>query len=225
MLRAIHELGNSYTFLGLNCGRIGFLLNDVVDPAKMVTRIESRGWNVHHFPRLRMAARLVDVPPNGSPKAQDEIVEGRHLATAHAVNDVYLERMATLSCHIKLAIDGNLVMERMVCDGLVVATSIGSTGYSISAGGSACHPLVHSIHITPICPRSPRLLPIVLPMTAKVELWPLDTSRRPTRAVADWLGFPGVDHLLVEDAKSPVRLAFMSDHDFTATMFRKVLLA
>ena len=61
-------------------------------------------------------------------------------------------------------------------------------------------------------------------MDARVEVWPLDADRRPARAVADWVGFPHMRHLMVEDAHSDIRLAFLQGHDFIGTMFRKVLL-
>ncbi len=64
-----------------------------------------------------------------------------------AVNDVYAERMTGKTANLRLTINGVRIVERMVTDGFVVATALGSTAYSFSAGGPACHPLVRAIHV------------------------------------------------------------------------------
>lgn len=65
-------------------------------------------------------------------------------------------------------------------DGLILSTPTGSTAYSLSAGGSIIHPLVNSITLTPICPRSLSFRPLVLPgdMSVHIELAGEDRSGR-----------------------------------------------
>ena len=60
----------------------------------------------------------------------------------YAVNDVYLARTTGQSANLRIDIDGVNVVEKLMCDGVIVATSLGSTAYSSSAGGSPCHPLL-----------------------------------------------------------------------------------
>ena len=47
-------------------------------------------------------------------------------------------------------------------DGMIISTAIGSTAYSLSAGGPIVHPLMDSIIITPICSHSLSARSIVL---------------------------------------------------------------
>lgn len=211
MLRAIHAHPDATAFLGVNCGRLGFLMNDVEgDPAQVVATVldalRADAWMGYRFPRLSVRVEAAD----------------GGLADL-AVNDVYLERTTGQTCHLRVTVDGVVVVERLVCDGIIVATPLGSTAYSFSAGGPASHPLVHALHLTAICPHSPRLAPLVLPAHSRVSVEVLEPDRRPARVVVD--GAQSVDAvgLEVRGEGPPVTLGFLAGHDFTATMIRKIL--
>ncbi|MFH1469946.1 MAG: NAD(+)/NADH kinase [Pseudomonadota bacterium] len=216
MLRAIRDLGSGWTFLGLNFGRVGFLMNDVEVPSTVRSLLAEGRYQVHDLPRLALTAWM---GPGEASRGDAE-----RTVTALALNDVFAERMTAQSCHLRVTIDDHVVVDPLVCDGLIVATALGSTAYSLSAGGPACHAMLQSLHITPICAFAPRLLPIALPLTSRVEIEPLDADHRPVRAVADGIGYPQVRRMRVENSGVDVRLAFLEGHDFTATLFRKVLL-
>jgi NAD+ kinase len=117
------------------------------------------------------------------------------------------------------------VVERLICDGLLVSTALGSTAYSYSAGGVPCHPQVPALLVTPIAPHVPRLTPMMLPLDAVVELSAVDTHRRPVRAVADGVDLGEVVRMQVKNSEDNVQLAFLTGHDFTRTLVRKVLRA
>lgn len=57
-----------------------------------------------------------------------------------------------------------------IADGFLISTPTGSTAYSLSSGGSIVHPLVSSLLLTPICPRSLSFRPLVLPANTPVTL-------------------------------------------------------
>jgi NAD+ kinase len=209
MLRTIRERGPSHVYLGLNAGHLGFLLNDVGDAEAVAAALERSAWNISSFPRLRLTAWRAD---------------GTELS-ALAVNDLYLERATGQTAHLEVHIDGNVVVDRLICDGLLASTSLGSTAYSYSAGGVPCHPQVPALLVTPIAPHVPRLTPMILPLDAIVELSALDTHRRPVRAVADGVALGEVVRMRVEDSHDNVRLAFLEGHNFTRTLVRKVLRA
>lgn len=195
-------------FLGLNCGRLGFLLNELPEELETLPeRLLSPSLRISTFPRIRM-------------RAQD--VAGNH-HEALALNDIYLERMTGQTCHLKLQINGTVVVHELVCDGMIFSTALGSTAYTFSAGGIPCHPSLQVIGITPICPHVPRMTPLVFPLSSTVEACVLSIERRRVRAVVDGVDFNEISHLSVSDANSPVQLAFFQEHDFTGTLVRKVL--
>jgi NAD+ kinase len=219
MLRAIRDLGDRYTYLGLNFGRVGFLMNDVESHSVVLRLLAEGRYQVHDLPRLALEA-WIEPTETEQRRHRDE----ERVVHALALNDVFVERMTAQSCHLRVTIDGASVVDNLVCDGIIVATALGSTAYSLSAGGPACHALLDSIHVTPICAFSPRLIPIALPMTARVSIEPLSRANRPVRAVADGIGYPQVQRLEIRNSGLDVRLAYLEGHDFTATLFRKVLL-
>ncbi|EFX00075.1 mitochondrial NADH kinase [Grosmannia clavigera kw1407] len=88
----------------------------------------------------------------------------------HAINELLIHRGPhTHLAIIDIYINDHFLTEA-VADGILVSTPTGSTAYSLSAGGAIIHPLVGSLLITPICPRSLSFRPLVLPLNTKVSL-------------------------------------------------------
>ncbi len=210
LLASIRAGGPEPLYMGLNAGRVGFMLNDV-PPAELeglVERLATSAWSELRVPRLQVQAQTVD----GNP------------LTDVALNDVYLERSTGQTAQLRVQVDGVQVVERVVCDGLIISTALGSTAYAFSAGNAACHPRLRLMQLTAICPHAPKMAPLNLPHEATVTVESLFPARRPTRLVCDGFDHPDVARIQVSDAASDVRLAFLDGHDLTATLVRKILL-
>lgn len=209
MLQSIRTHGPARTYFGINAGHLGFLLNNGADLSALCETLCSARYRSFSFPQLHL-------------RAWDH--EGRAFE-AEAVNDIYLERSTGQTAHLTVRVDGQPAVEQLVCDGLIVATALGSTAYSYSAGGVPCHPRVQAMHVTPIAPHAPRLSPVVLPLDSVVEVEAHATRKRPVRVVCDGVEQGSVQRLRVERGRHDVRLAFAEDHAFTATLIQKVLKA
>lgn len=88
----------------------------------------------------------------------------------HAMNEVIIHRGKDPHLAIVDVFVGGRFLTEAVADGMIISTPTGSTAYSLSSGGSIIHPLVSSILLTPICPRSLSFRPLVLPATTPITL-------------------------------------------------------
>jgi len=209
MVKAIKELGPSYSFMGINFGNLGFLMNTVGRDMDSIRRFILDGeWQPYKFPRVGMFTDtgIQDV----------------------GLNDAYIERDGDATAHLRILVNGIEIVERQSADGLIVATSIGSTGYNRSAGGPLMHPLHPGFCLTPICPHLPTLRPLVLPPDALVEVDIIQPEWRPVKVTVDGRshkreGEVYIRKVTIGDA-SPVSLVFPKDHKFLQTMVRKDLL-
>lgn len=88
----------------------------------------------------------------------------------YAMNEVLIHRGRTPHLSIISIWVGGRFLTEAVADGMLISTPTGSTAYSLSSGGSIVHPLVASLLLTPICPRSLSFRPLVLPANTPITL-------------------------------------------------------
>lgn len=97
-----------------------------------------------------------------------------HFASAnqdiHAMNEVIIHRGKDPHLAVVEVYVGGRFLTEAVADGMIISTPTGSTAYSLSSGGSIVHPLVSSLLLTPICPRSLSFRPLVLPASTPITL-------------------------------------------------------
>lgn len=87
-----------------------------------------------------------------------------------ALNDVVLTgAQPARMVLIGLAVDGEPVTT-YAGDGLAVSTPVGSTAYSLSAGGPIVNPLLDAMVVTPICAHSLSNRPLVVPPEAHLTI-------------------------------------------------------
>jgi NADH kinase len=88
----------------------------------------------------------------------------------HAMNEVIIHRGKEAHLAIIDIFVGGRFLTEAVADGMIISTPTGSTAYSLSSGGSIIHPLVSSLLMTPICPRSLSFRPLILPANTPITL-------------------------------------------------------
>lgn len=87
-----------------------------------------------------------------------------------ALNDIVIKNRDSVRLfHLAVKVNGKLLNEYR-SDGLIFATPLGSTAYSLSAGGAIMAPGVHGIAVTPICAHTLSNRSIILPQTSQISL-------------------------------------------------------
>ncbi|RUM42878.1 MAG: NAD(+) kinase [Desulfurobacterium sp.] len=144
--------------LGINFGTLGFLTEISIDNIEESLERLLRGeFVVENRPVIRVKV----LRKNG------------HISIYRCVNEVAIKR-DTLARIIEIEVeaDGEYVTT-FRGDGVIVATPTGSTAYSLSAGGPILMPTLSAMLLTPICPHTLTLRPLVLEgkicLTAKLK--------------------------------------------------------
>lgn len=86
-----------------------------------------------------------------------------------ALNEICVLREGAAMLGIDVSVDSR-PLPTYWADGLLVATSSGSTAYALSAGGPICMPDARVLIIAPVAPHNLNVRPLVVPDTADIRL-------------------------------------------------------
>ncbi|MBU6298302.1 MAG: NAD kinase [Alphaproteobacteria bacterium] len=169
MLQTLHAfLDHGKPIYGMNLGTIGFLMNEYNESDLPDRLAKAEQAKVHP---LRMRATTAGKPVDGL-----------------AFNEVSLLRQTRQATKLRILVDGKVRISELICDGVLVATPVGSTAYNLSAHGPILPIDSALLALTPISAFRPRRWRgALLPHNARVRFEALETEKRPVSAVADGL--------------------------------------
>jgi NAD+ kinase len=157
LLRTARLVGpHGIPILGVKIGMVGFLTTAVPDTLDAALAAAAGGDYVVEA-HSTLAAATVDA-------------RGRVYRQATAVNDVVVHKEGVSRViRLRLLLNDEEI-GTFASDGLIVATPTGSTAYSLSAGGPVVVPAVDAFVVTPICPHTLAVRPIVVPASARITI-------------------------------------------------------
>ena len=196
ILRAIHRMKDPLPILGINMGTLGFLVD--VEPKDAVESLEKliEGFMVDERSRLKVLLNGERLPP-----AINEIA----LITASPAKMIEFE----------IIVDGSL-MEDFRADGVIIATSTGSTAYAMSAGGPIVDPRVDAIVMVPMAPFKLSSRPWVIPGESMIEV-KLKLPEKYALVVVDGQNMATIsikDTILISKADTPARFVKVGNEGF-----------
>ena len=138
MLRTLHRhRAHALPVYGMKLGSIGFLMNQ--------------------YGEADLEQRLARAQPTVlRPLMMEAVTEAGNSVTSLAFNEVSLLRQTKQAAHVKVSLNGVAKLDELVCDGVLVSTTAGSTAYNLSAHGPILPLGSQLLALTPISPFRPR---------------------------------------------------------------------
>ena len=154
ILRSITYVKDSgIPILGINAGRLGFLTSIQKENLKEgISKIKNNEYKLIKRSLLKLESN------------NDEII------FSYALNEITIQRKdSTSMLNIACSINGNYLTNYW-SDGLIISTPTGSTGYSLSNGGSIVSPESEIIILNPIAPHNINMRSLIIPDNYKIKI-------------------------------------------------------
>ncbi|MEO0337238.1 MAG: NAD(+)/NADH kinase [Pseudomonadota bacterium] len=134
--------------LGINMGSLGFLTNVTVED--MYASIE------------KVLSGVLEMRPRSMLDVKHKR-KGKLIGHYRALNEIVLERGGISHLiNLSMFVEKKLIAP-VKADGVIFSTPTGSTAYNLAANGPIMHPEASSFVMTPICPHSLTMRPIIIP--------------------------------------------------------------
>ena len=154
-------------FYGINIGTFGFLMNK---------------YKINNLDKSIAEAKKVTILP----LTMNAITKNYNKRSAIAINEISLLRQSRQTASLQIKNGNNLLIKKLICDGVLVSTPAGSTAYNLSVHGPILTLDSKKIALTPISPFRPRRWKgKVVKSSSKIFIKNLNIKKRPISAVAD----------------------------------------
>lgn len=201
-LRAVRWIGDqNIPILGVKFGELGFLAEIAEESLFSAAEyILSDRFDIN--PRMRLHVKVIR--------------EGRGLADETVLNDIVITKGAFAGLiSIKTYIDDRYLTTYRA-DGLIISTPTGSTAYSLSAGGPIIHPEVPGVIITPICPFTLTVRPLIVPDSVCLKI---EFEEKSSDIIVSFDGQAGLeinnnDTIIIQKGIHPVNMIMMPDQNY-----------
>ena len=152
------------------------------------------------------------------------VVDGKNKQSFYALNDIVIDHGNSpriLETNISIS---NTHLNKYKSDGIIICTPLGSTAYSLSAGGPIITPWLDVISLTPICPHSLSARPILLPSDDTVLIQFNEEQIGMKITIDGQISFE-IDYttkITVSKSKNMARFIKLDDSDYFLTLRSKM---
>ncbi|GAB5440936.1 MAG: NAD(+)/NADH kinase [Fuerstiella sp.] len=210
ILRGCRQLGRrQIPIVGINLGRLGFLADlTTLEFCANLDRLKNRDYAV--------AEHLMF-------QCQHETEDGQTFSDI-GLNEVTITSGATLKMlDINLEIDDQAVTT-FSCDGLILSTPVGSTAHNLSAGGPILRQDLQAFCITPICPHTLTVRPIVDSADRTYTLTLAESPPGVMLVIDGQINRPvsAGDRIVIKQSAATFKLVRFPGHSYYSTLHRKL---
>lgn len=194
--------------IGINLGHLGFLTQAEKDDSEIFDKIANGDFDVNRF--MMLEARVVK--------------DNQPTETAVALNDIILRGKNAKMISLEVWVDGTMT-NRYLADGIIAATSTGSTAYSLSCGGPIVHQALDCIILTPVCPHTLKSRCIIVPPDSRVILRFDASYCNETELKADGIpigSLKGDDYIEISKSRMRAPLAMLDGRNYFDVIRKKL---
>ena len=207
--------GTGTPIMPVNLGTLGFIASVKKDKWLDVFELWRRG-EVNFSPRC-----MLDV----SVEREAETVNKNTCLNDAVISTAGIAKLIKLKVHICIAPGKYSELGFYRCDGLIVATPTGSTGYSLSAGGPILDPEMEAMILNPICPFTLFNRPLVFPSSMALTVTVAEDQRSGVLLTIDGqdtFTLECKDRIIIQQAPSHAKLISVDRNTYYSALRSKL---
>lgn len=161
-LRMVREnnFNSDIYYVGINAGTLGFLQE--IKPNEISSFFDKLNSDKFKIDEIGIQ--------------ETKIITKKTEQQFYSLNEIVIRDSDLNTTKLNLLIDDTL-LEKFVGDGILISTSVGSTAYNLSYGGSIVYNTFHSLQITPIAPLNTKsyrdlLNSVIIPDNMQIQIIP-----------------------------------------------------
>ena len=196
LLKSLHDFNKlNKPFFGINYGSVGFLMNSISNHNLEELVNNSKSTNLKPLKMLAMD-------------------EKNNQYESIAYNEVSLMRQSHQASKFQIKINNITRMDELICDGVLVSTSAGSTAYNLSAHGSILPLDSKLLALTPISAFRPRRWRgALLSEKSIIKIRVLNSEDRQASVTADNIEFRDIKEVTIQSSNDKsCKILFDNNH-------------
>lgn len=205
------NFNDDIVYIGVNTGTLGFVQE--IYPDKIDIFINNLNKNKFKFEKISVQETKITTK-------EDNL----HF---YSLNEIVIRQKELNTLNLKIMIDKQL-LENYAGDGILVSTSIGSTAYNLSFGGSVVYNDLHTLQITPIAPLNNKSYhnlfnSVIIPEKRTIEIIPYKNNDLIVSADGENKIIENVISITTQVKRKKIKLVRMKEYDYTKKINEKFI--
>ena len=152
-------------YIGINAGTLGFAQEvNIEEIDQFILDLKDKNYKIENIGIQEIEIKTPDT-----------------VSKQLSLNEMVIRDLDLNTVNLKVLVEG-MLLEDFVGDGLLLATSFGSTAYNLSFGGSIVYNTFHTLQLTPIAPLNNKsyrnlLNSVILPDNKEITIKPFNRTK------------------------------------------------
>lgn len=199
-------------YIGINAGTLGFAQEvNIEEIDQFILDLKDKNYKVENIGIQEIEIKTPDT-----------------ISKQLSLNEMIVRDMELNTANLKVLVE-DVLLEDFVGDGLLLATSFGSTAYNLSFGGSMVYNTFHTLQLTPIAPLNNKsyrnlLNSVILPDNKEIVIKPCNRTKNLLITVdGDNNFYKNVDYVSSKVSGREIQILRMKDYNFIKKINDKFL--